>query len=438
MAVSSDDSYGSISRVIYHKIDIYLDGDSATPLSVTRNDYIVSSSILEEATSGDTPFDSVSANELTFSLYNSNNLFTPTNTSSTYYGKMKRGVKVIPYFRTSEDDDWGAVGTFYITDWSVTSSSNVAAITADDEMYSIFSQSAVDMDVVQNELVSDFLTTFFAFFLDVPVVGSTVTQELPYAYNTLGNKEFLSAITTAFLLSCCCDHAGVIQVKDLSVEQDLRATLTDSDQILSVDVKLSVSSDYDSAYLVYRIPQASDETAVFNLSDIAVAVDTNTLLYNLDYSPLIKVKSISFTNTTALIELISFTATSKTITVKFTSDLALTTTLNVNGSYITTVSYELGEQDENPLSIDSVYIQDADYATTYKAIMDQFSSALTPVAQATIRGNPNLEIGDKVRLYSVKYGVDFTGVLMRQKFTYNGGLSCDITLLNTALLEVTS
>ena len=68
--------------------------------------------------------------------------------------------------------------------------------------------------------------------------------------------------------------------------------------------------------------------------------------------------------------------------------------------------------------------------------MDRFTSGVTPVLNATIRGNPNLQIGDKVRLISTRYGIDFTGILMKQQFDYDGGLSCDITLLNATLVEV--
>lgn len=437
MAVSTDASYNALSRTIYHKVDIYLDGDSATPLSVTRDDYMVTTSLLEEATAGDTPFDSVSSNEITVNLYNTGSIFTPTNTASPYYGKMKRGVKIIPYFRASELDDWGQIGTFYATDWSASPTASVAVVTADDKLYSIFGQDAVDLKVTSDTAVSTFYTTFFALFGIVPVVDATLTATLVKAFNELGNKEFLSALSTAFLCICNCSHNGAVTIKELSTVQSLRATITDADQVKTIDVKLSISSDYDSAYLKYYVPQESAEESVLSINELSLSSETTSLIYSLSSTPLIRLKSVSFNNNTVLISFVSVTSTSKTITIVLTDVPDDTTTsLNVNGIYLEKISYEIGTQEENPLSVDNVYIQDTQSAIDYKAIMDRFAANVTPVIQATIKGNPNFQIGDKIRLISTRYGVDFTGILMKQQFDYDGGLTCDITLLNSSLVEV--
>jgi hypothetical protein len=439
MAVSTDASYNASSRVIYHRVDIYLDGISATPLSVTRDDYVVTTSLLEEATSGDTPFDTVSSNEFTLSLLNEESIFTPTNPDSPYYGKMKRGVKIIPFLRTSELDDWGQIGEFYVTDWTASPTSSTATVTADDKLYNIFGQDAVTMPVVSDEAVSDLFTAFFTLFDIAPVIDDTITQTLLKAFNEMENKEFLSALSTAFLLSCNYGHDGLIHIRNLRTAQTLRATITDADQVISVDVKLSITSDYDSAFLTYYVPQESAEGSVLSVNEVALVEEDNTLVYALDNTPLIRFKSVSFNNEELLFVLVSATATSKTITIMI-SGVAheVVTSLNVRGIYLEKIAYDLGTQEENSLTVDNPYIQDTQSAVDYKAMMDQFTTGVPPIIQATIKGNPNLQIGDKIRLISTRYGIDFTGLLMRQKFDYNGGLSCDITLLNSALIEVAS
>jgi hypothetical protein len=436
MAVSTDASYNSNSRTIYHKVDIYLNGTGATPLSVTRDDYIATTSLLEEATSGDTPFDNVSSNEFTLNLYNSDNKFTPTNTSSPYYGKMKRGVMVIPYFRTSESDDWSPVGKFYVTDWVASPTSSTAAVTADDTLYNIFGQDAQDMAVTEDTAVSAFYTTFFAFFGVVPVIDSALTETLVMAFNELENKAFLSALSTAFLCICNCAHNGSVVIKKLTETQILRATITDADQVKTIDVKLSVASDYDSAYLKYYVPQESAEESVLSVNEVDLTTGANTLTYNLDKSPLLRYKSVSFTNEDILVTMTSAICTSMIATLKATVTSDVTTSLNINGIYVEKIGYEIGEQDDNPLSVDNVYIQDTQSAIDYKAIMDTFAAGVTPVLQATIKGNPNFEIGDKIRVISTRYNIDFTGIIMRQQFDYDGGLECVVTLLNAALVEV--
>lgn len=438
MSISPDASYNAASRTIHHKVDIYLDGPSMSPLSVTRDDYMITTSLLEEATSGDTPFDTVSSNEFTLNLNNTNSIFTPTNSQSPYYSKMKRGVKVIPYFRASEADDWNQMGIFYVTDWSAAPTSTTAVITADDKLFGIFGQDAVVLPVKSDVLVSQLYIDFFALFGIVPVVDASVTDSLAKAFIEQGNKDFLSALSTAFFCICNCAHNGAVSIKDLSVPQGLRATITDADQVKTIDVKLSISSSYDSAYLKYYTPQESAEESVLNINEVVLKSTDTSLTYSLDNGPLIRLKSVSFDNNNdVLFTITSIKATSKAITLIISPVAEGTvTSLNVNGIYLEKISYEIGAQGENPLSVDNVYIQDTQTAINYKDIMDRFTSGVTPVLNATIRGNPNLQIGDKVRLISTRYGIDFTGILMKQQFDYDGGLSCDITLLNATLVEV--
>ena len=436
MSISTDVAYNAAARTILHKVDIYMDGVGATPLSLTKDNYIVSSSLLEEATSGDTPFDSVTSNELVLNLNNKDNLFTPTNHNSPYYGKMKRGVKVIPYFKANENDDWSSLGEFYVTSWVASTTSSTVTVTADDILYSIFGQDTPAMVASSNIAVSAFYAAFFALFGVVPVIDSALTETLVMAFNELENKAFLSALSTAFLCICNCAHNGTVKIKKLTEKQALRATITDADQVKTIDVKLSVASDYDSAYLKYYVPQESAEESVLSVNEVDLTTGANTLTYNLDKSPLLRYKSVSFTNEDILVTMTSAICTSMIATLKATVTSDVTTSLNINGIYVEKIGYEIGEQDDNPLSVDNVYIQDTQSAIDYKAIMDTFTAGVTPVLQATIRGNPNFEIGDKIRVISTRYNIDFTGIIMRQQFDYDGGLGCTITLLNAALVEV--
>lgn len=436
MAISTDAAYNAAARTILHKVDIYMDGVGATPLSLTKDNYIVSSSLLEEATSGDTPFDSVTSNELVLNLNNKDNLFTPTNHNSPYYGKMKRGVKVIPYFKANENDDWSSLGEFYVTSWVASTTSSTVTVTADDKLYNIFGQDTPAMPASSNIAVSDFYTAFFALFDVVPVVDASLTETLTIAFNELGNKEFLSALSTAFLCTCNCTHNGAVKIKKLTEKQALRATITDADQVKTIDVKLSVASDYDSAYLKYYVPQESAEESVLSVNEVSLAAGTNALVFKLDKSPLLRYTSVSFTNRDVLVSLSSAVCDSLMATLNVVTSSEVITSLNINGIYVEKIGYEIGTQGDNPLSVDNVYIQTTQAAIDYKAILDVFVADITPVIQATIRGNPNFEIGDKIRLISTRYNIDFTGIIMRQQFDYDGGLGCTITLLNAALVGV--
>ena len=133
MSYSPDSAYNNRSRRVYYKVDVFFNGRTEPPLEITRDNYLISSSLLEEATAGDTPFNNVSSNEVSFVLDNPKRIFNPTNMSSPYYNKMHRGVPVSVSIRCSEDDEWSPLGDFYVTDWQATSTT--ATVVADDVLY---------------------------------------------------------------------------------------------------------------------------------------------------------------------------------------------------------------------------------------------------------------------------------------------------------------
>ena len=89
---SVEADYNSQDRCIVWKLDIYFDGINKEPLSITRDNYLIDADLLEEASADSKdPFGSVSSNELSFSLYNENGMFSPTVATGEYYGKIKTG-----------------------------------------------------------------------------------------------------------------------------------------------------------------------------------------------------------------------------------------------------------------------------------------------------------------------------------------------------------
>ena len=113
-----------------------------------------------------------------------------------------------------------------------------------------------------------------------------------------------------------------------------------------------------------------------------------------------------------------------------TSDLA------VYGIAVDFVQSILTDSTPNVLKVTNRYIQTTDYAKQYKAMLDACISSDMPTLTLQVRGNPLLNIGDKIRVQSAKYNLDFTGILQRVKYNYIGSLSCEITLLNSDILEV--
>ena len=117
---TTDDMYNATTRHIQLMLKVYL---NSTPLIVTKDDYLIDATILLEACSdGDSPFGNVTANQLNCTLLNLNGLFSPTNSDSIYYGKIKKGLKIEVYIKPVDNDEveYDPLGIFYVTDWDTT------------------------------------------------------------------------------------------------------------------------------------------------------------------------------------------------------------------------------------------------------------------------------------------------------------------------------
>ena len=89
--LATDADYNSKSRKILMKIDVYFNGPTQAPTVMSVSDYLIEAEILEESgAESNWPLGSVSSNELTFSLHNKDAMFSPTNESGPYFGKIKK------------------------------------------------------------------------------------------------------------------------------------------------------------------------------------------------------------------------------------------------------------------------------------------------------------------------------------------------------------
>ena len=159
---ATDAEYNATTRSTEFQVELYLYGDLREPLIINRDNYLIDCNILEETNSEEkSPFGSVTANEVSLRLMNKDSLFSPTNTSSPYYGYMRRGIKLVVYIRPAPKGDieyaWDKLGEFYTTDWEATLTSITADITAADKMYNIFEQPDAKVPVMHD---IDFATCF--------------------------------------------------------------------------------------------------------------------------------------------------------------------------------------------------------------------------------------------------------------------------------------
>lgn len=440
MAATTDALYNAKSRMVECKLDIYFDGENAAPTTVTKDNYLVSWHVLEEVSSDSAaPFSSVSANELSFELANRNNVFSPMNTSSPFHGKIKTGIKVAVYVRIVAADstyDWDPFGVFYLSDWQSGFMGQTISGTASDKVSSIINATRVKLPVYRNIQYNAFIQSFFT-KLGMPItLDNALSGQLRFGYHVLQNIDFLNNVAGGLQVFIFCDHNGDLVTRYMHKTVAVSHTITDNDQLVEPTTKQSIMLQYDGASVCAKIPQLSDVVTLYSESDIVNS--TSTLFGDRNFSN-IPVVNVAYAQATGdanpTIAGLKHNATE----LEFRLVDSFRGRLELCGQYIqTTDIYAEDANAKNTLKFSNIYIQSQSYLAAFKTFMDRYVTETLPVLELTVKGNPRFQLGEKIRVVSSFYQIDFTGILIRQELNYDGGLSGTLTLLNASILEVSS
>lgn len=437
MPATTDSAYNSKSRMLESMLKIYF--DEADPLIVTKNDYLIAWDLLEEVSADNSvPFSTVSANELSFELVNTGDIFNPANIGGAYYNKIKTGVLVELYIRpisTGIPYDWDKLGEFYLTDWQVGFAASTVSATATDQISRVINATRVKLPVSENISYSAFITSFFTKVGAPITIDPPITGTLRYGYHIAQNADFLNNVAGGLQVFIYCNHNGSIVARYMHETVALAHTISDDDQIIEPTTKQSILLQYDGASVCAKIPQLSPVTTLYTEPDIDTSEATPFTDRAFSNIPVANVTYVQATgdglpNITAL----QYNATD---ILNFTLQNAFKGRVELCGQYIQTIDvYNEDPNCKNALKFSSIYIQTEDYLRTFKAFMDAYVRAPLPIVEVTVRGNPRMELGQKIRVQSDRFRLDFTGILIRQALKYDGGLSGTLTLLNASVLEV--
>lgn len=439
MSYTPDEAYDAPARHVQGKLSLFMDGDGEAPLEITKDNYLVSFKILEEASNNDTVFSGASANELTIQVYSPDGLFNPINSSSKYAGKMKRGIHIIPFFRIG-DNEWKQVGSFYVTKWTASLAKQTASIVAHDRMYDIFDKKEehAEMKPQQNMPVSAFWKELFRPYDMTPSVDVTIDATLPIAFTQKSTKQAITDLNCAFLTICNITHEGILYVKDTKLVQPLRATLQADVQVIEADAIVSTQNSYDAAVLDYCIPTISSDQELVDKSGIELANKVNELEYELKEKPLFRLKSVQVVNENGPVSVESIVCTNEKIKMQVVCPQIYDDPVDIRvfGQVVEDDEYTKGEEGKNTLQVKTDYVQTDKQAEKLYSLIGRYVNSDLPALKVKTRGNPNFEIGDKLRVIYPKKQIDFTGILFRQTFEYTGGLVSNLLLLDASLLEV--
>ena len=439
---TTDDNYNASTRYLEQKAIIYF--SSSNILEITRDNYLVTSSVLEEAhaQSGSAPFGGVTSNELSLELLNEGGIFSPTNNNSPYYGLMKKGIKIELFIRPvveSENEDeqyeWDPLGVYYIVDWQAKVTGLIATITANDKLYKAFSKDLTALPISRNKTQKEFYEYIFDNLGLQGDIDKTLNTLIRYAYIDKSTKELLSMLNMSALADCFCKHDGTLKVQHLTNIPALRATITDNDQVLFAKIEQSLDYDYDGVNLVYNLPQESDVQCVLSLKDMIIPEGTSKRNnVSLTGTPLLKLCYSILSGVKAHISSIEATPVSVNFSIDNPEVETEDCTIDIYGTLLVNNEITLGKEVENCLVINNLYIQEAAYANIVYNHLNAYIRNLLPILKLEVRGNPKLELGDVIQVDSDKYNLHYKGLLIQQTFDYDGSLKSTITLLNTSIL----
>lgn len=436
-------------RCIDVQLKIYFDGE---PLIVSKDNYLISFNLLEELSSdSDNPLGAISSNELDFSLYNPNDIFTPTNEESKYYGKIETSIKVELFIREElANTDWIKLGTFYVHDWKCDQGSAVVNITCNDKMQQIIKLPMPLYMVKQDVSVKQFLSELFIsagltsgqFNIDVNLEN----QKLKYAYPLYGNLGLtLADIAKTQLCYIYINRDDVICVKSIKTITSSISTFSDDNQILECKLNKSLLQEYSTVNVTYCTKSISDNDVMIELKEQDVLPGINEL------NNMIIEKGPMFLPAHCLCEALNDTYVCDIAYTPWDISLKLNNTFNksqlvdlsIYGSVINTdaKSYLTGVNEhlvtrmgELPLEITGEYMDSEVHANNVKDIMLGYISNPTPTLELYVRGNPVINVGDVITINNVTNKIHKDVVVLRQEFSFNDGLECNMLCLDKSIL----
>lgn len=434
MAATTDAMYDARGRVIEYKVEMFLNGTGALPLVVTRDNYLLSASTLEEIGLQDSkPTPVLAYNEFDLSLYNNNELFTPTNSASPYYGKIKAGVKLIPYIRVVSTPvaDWDKMGEYYVMDWNIPDASNPQIdITSYDQAYTVSEDSSTaTVEICYGDVVT-FLhklcpNTSFAF-------PQTLT-DIPYLYPLETRRTTLEMIAGAQRGFLAGARSGVLQLGRLPFNATPHE-LRDDNQIISLSVPQTSIRQYDDVTLQYFLHARQTQQEILSLRGITLpaGITTYTKLL-LEKSPLIALESLCISGAPYF----SFSEVqgyANSITFKINNMGQIgTAELYMNGTILNKTQAEIAGNGRT-VTVSNNFVQTAALADAYQCFLSTFTKSYPQIISASIRGNPRIQLGDSVYVNSARYKIALNGVVIGCRNEYNGGLTTTLEILNATAL----
>ena len=437
------------SRQWVPKVEVYFDGDGSAPTTFDGDD-IAGLYLLEEArTEGDNPLGLVSANELTVTLDNSERSFTPTNSASPYYGKLKPGLLVKAWLGLVLPDtsvEYIPLGVFRCGDWTSPSESVESTTICNDRLHRLGAKTIPMIPATINITTGGLFSVLFdalglngdetegdVEYVINPGVGQALTigvvpkgQVMPALQEmAVGGNAFVSA-----------DREGVVQVKSNIITDDFVATWTQGNQIYTIENPQRYLDAYSGVRIGFKRPRRDPLEPVLTINNIRIPNGgLNLVRMEFTSAPVAYVEQVRLVGAVnSAVADVEYGAW--TITLQLTNmGAAETVDIEVIGQDVDYLSSDYTAEDaaavaaigEKELYIESRLIQELDAAQRYGDQVLQYVSDPLVNFELETRGDPSVEVGDVVQVSSTVDKVPATDiVIQRQELSFDGGLQCRV------------
>lgn len=405
------------SRYIKFKIEVYFDGEDNPPTDITHD--VISFDTVEEVSPSTTlPFGGVSYNELSVVFDNMQQLYTISNTSSMYNGKLIANKKVrLTYQVEVEEDVFEEItgGVFYTDAWSSDNEALTATLTCYDKL-ALYGNKPVSRFKVRRNI--SFKAAYNILLQSVGLtsndykISNNLSGTIDYFWATGDSlNQCLDSLSVLTLSNVFVDRKGIISIVPVVSNDTSSLTLSDDNLILTSRSTPSYSNVYSGARVKYNL-QSSDEQKQLISTSMTVEPGINTF-DNLIFSssPVIYITNISMLSEVGVtVDTYKYDDKCMSITISNSTDKPQNVKLDIKGIVIselqTTLYVENNSDTNNIIDIELPMICTNAYATNYaKYVLDMFSNYVSTV-ELTIRGYPPMELADKVNIISPTASVD--------------------------------
>lgn len=434
LAIKSDE------RRIKPKVLIYFNGDDLPPDEFDETSVVEIHLLEESSAEADNPLGLVSSNELTVSFRNDDRAFTPSNTESPYYGKLRPnvllkaflGVEIYPGMY-----EWIPLGVFRTADWSAPASTVKATVVCYDKLYELGSKEVPMLPVQYETTVGDLFRLLFEALGLTPTdysIDPRLKQPVRIGWIPKGKvRDALQVLATAGNCTVNTDRYGRIVVRSNFTTGEAQTILSEDDQLFAVENPQRFLKTFNTVRVNYQLPYLKPETTL--LQHDALIVPNGQLTLNeaaFSEGPVAKVNQVRLIGAkNTVVESIRYGAWTITISL-YNPGPEETIRLEVLGHSVGLLSSSYTAQDFSAvtewgvkeLTIDNVLIQDPNTAKSYAGALLQLVKDPRGTFNLTLRGDPAVELGDVIQLKDVADKVGVVNVTpLRYTLDYDGALS---------------